>query len=338
ADYSQLIEQHPTFIPAYWGRAEAYSLLKNEKAAFKDRMTAKNIEDNKGKYHEKKEKTQVKTNETKNYTQEFNLSVAQGLHKNTEKTVYKNEYRGTIQDKYFDIIPENNFYVSYFSAEPDVRKRIYDHSLLDKLPNLKLCNSDLSLAENQVEQLFSVIHTNNEQIQAEPSAAKLYYFRGIAYSLLQDFDSALNDFNAAVKLDPNFTLAYFSRAVIRYKNMLVNRNECELNAGDSQKPVSEKDEVTLIIADYQKAIELQKDFYFAWFNLGNTYLQAKDFKQAIQCYHISIQYSPDFAEAYFNRGLTYVFIGENKKGITDLSKSGELGIYQSYNFIKRFNK
>lgn len=46
----------------------------------------------------------------------------------------------------------------------------------------------------------------------------------------------------------------------------------------------------------------------------------------------------DFAEAYFNRGLTYIFIGEEDKGLADLSKAGELGIYRSYNLIQRFGK
>jgi len=45
----------------------------------------------------------------------------------------------------------------------------------------------------------------------------------------------------------------------------------------------------------------------------------------------------DFAEAYFNRGLTNLFIGEDAKGKADLSKAGELGIYQSYNLLHRLN-
>ena len=42
------------------------------------------------------------------------------------------------------------------------------------------------------------------------------------------------------------------------------------------------------------------------------------------------------ADAYFNRGLTHIFLGNNKQGITDLSKAGELGIVSAYNIIKRF--
>ncbi|WP_373734300.1 tetratricopeptide repeat protein, partial [Bacteroides heparinolyticus] len=49
-----------------------------------------------------------------------------------------------------------------------------------------------------------------------------------------------------------------------------------------------------------------------------------------------IELNPDFAEAYFNRGLTHIFLGNNKQGISDLSKSAELGIESAYNIIKSF--
>jgi hypothetical protein len=34
--------------------------------------------------------------------------------------------------------------------------------------------------------------------------------------------------------------------------------------------------------------------------------------------------------------LTHIFLGNNKQGIADLSKAGELGIVSAYNIIKRF--
>ena len=53
-------------------------------------------------------------------------------------------------------------------------------------------------------------------------------------------------------------------------------------------------------------------------------------------YDKAIELNPDFADAYFNRGLTHIFLGNNKLGISDLSKAGELGIVSAYNVIKRF--
>ena len=62
----------------------------------------------------------------------------------------------------------------------------------------------------------------------------------------------------------------------------------------------------------------------------------QDFREAIHYYTLAISCDNEFAEAYFNRGLTYIFIDETEKGLVDLSKAGELGIYQSYNLISRF--
>ena len=62
----------------------------------------------------------------------------------------------------------------------------------------------------------------------------------------------------------------------------------------------------------------------------------KDYRSAIADYNMAILLNPDFADAYFNRGLTHIFLGNNKLGISDLSKAGELGSVSAYNVIKRF--
>ena len=52
----------------------------------------------------------------------------------------------------------------------------------------------------------------------------------------------------------------------------------------------------------------------------------KDYRAAIVDYDRAIQLDPKFADAYFNRGLTHIFLGNNRQGIQDLSKAGELGL------------
>ena len=90
--------------------------------------------------------------------------------------------------------------------------------------------------------------------------------------------------------------------------------------------------------DYDRTIELVPDFEYAWFNKANMLCSQKDFRSAIKHYSKAIEINPEFAEAYFNRGLTLIFIGDDKDGLSDLSKAGELGIYQSYNILKRLKK
>ena len=92
----------------------------------------------------------------------------------------------------------------------------------------------------------------------------------------------------------------------------------------------------LMMRDYDYVIANQPDFSFAYYNKANMLCIQQDFRAAISYYTQAIQVDGDFAEAYFNRGLTYIYINEIDKGLSDLSKAGELGIYQAYNLISRF--
>jgi tetratricopeptide (TPR) repeat protein len=64
----------------------------------------------------------------------------------------------------------------------------------------------------------------------------------------------------------------------------------------------------------------------------------KDYRAAIVDYDRALELDPNLAEAYYNRGLTHIFLGNNRQGVQDLSKAGELGLYSAYNIIKRFTE
>jgi tetratricopeptide (TPR) repeat protein len=67
-----------------------------------------------------------------------------------------------------------------------------------------------------------------------------------------------------------------------------------------------------------------------------VHAKLNDYKSAIVDYTVAIELNERFAEAYFNRGLARLYIGNVEEGVSDLSKAGELGIFQAYNVIKRF--
>ena len=86
---------------------------------------------------------------------------------------------------------------------------------------------------------------------------------------------------------------------------------------------------------YEKVIELDPDFIFAYYNMGEIFYNEKDYRAAIDIYTTAIKLEPQFAEAYFNRAMARLSIGETAGGIDDLRKAGELGIVESYSIIKR---
>ena len=92
----------------------------------------------------------------------------------------------------------------------------------------------------------------------------------------------------------------------------------------------------LVRADLDRVIELQPAFAEAYFNRANVSVKLKDYKAAIADYTAAITLDDRFAAAYYNRGLAKIYTGNTEGGITDLSKAGELGMYQAYSVIKRF--
>ena len=91
-----------------------------------------------------------------------------------------------------------------------------------------------------------------------------------------------------------------------------------------------------MLRDYDQVIRLQPDFSFAYYNKANILCTQRNWQAAIDNYTRAIEVDNDFAEAFFNRGLTYIYIDEVEQGLADLSRAGELGIYQAYNLITRF--
>jgi len=111
-----------------------------------------------------------------------------------------------------------------------------------------------------------------------------------------------------------------------------------------QKSIPSKD-TKRIDPDYTESRELMQqilnsypEFAYGWYNMGNIYLQNRDFHPAIDAYSEAIRYEPNLAEAYYNRALTLLYLGEQELACNDLSKAGELGLAEAYAIIKRYCK
>lgn len=72
---------------------------------------------------------------------------------------------------------------------------------------------------------------------------------------------------------------------------------------------------------WNKAIELNPQYYFGYNNLGNVYLKTDKYKEAINCYDKAIQIKSDYYEAYFNKGNVYVKKDDYVKAINCFDKA-----------------
>jgi tetratricopeptide (TPR) repeat protein len=90
------------------------------------------------------------------------------------------------------------------------------------------------------------------------------------------------------------------------------------------------------LAEFRNLIRRQPRNAHAWYNSATIRLQMKQFHKAIEEYTEALRIEPNLAEAYFNRGLTLLYLGEETKACTDLSKAGESGIQEAYSVIRKY--
>jgi tetratricopeptide (TPR) repeat protein len=109
---------------------------------------------------------------------------------------------------------------------------------------------------------------------------------------------AIEDYDEAIRLNPNDAEAYFNR-------------------GNAYHNLNKKKRA---IEDYDKAIRLNPQFAETYHNRGTTYRDLGRYNRAIEDYGETIRLNPDDAEAYFNRSNAYKLQGEKAEAIADFEK------------------
>ena len=208
--------------------------------------------------------------------------------------------------------------------------------------NLILCN----IEDSAFVQSSPAITILNSVSENTTSNCFLFFEFGILKNMKGDYYSSIMDYSKAIELKPDFALAYFNRAVTRFK-MLEYQKSVDEDAfvwqdakknlqSDKNKNDHNLSDYDNVLKDFDRVIQSVPDFPYAWYNRGNVKCIIKDYEGAISDYTKAIDLKNDLAEAYFNRGLTYLYLKDNKSGCIDLSKAGELGMKDSYNIIKRY--
>ena len=360
ADLTKLINEFPDFIDLYTLRAGLYRNMGQDKLAAADEITALNLNvlamhlDSNGKDKDEPSQEAVEKMKRKKEVQNLNNYKKKEEAKNP-MSAYEREFsadrRGQIQykDVYVELRPL--YAITYYKRQNDIDATVHYHRELEMMRKatelplpLIVTASEQALDEEQIIFHFKDIDKLTSRFgEGREDEAILYFARGLDFYLVQDLAAAIDDFTQAIVADGSLWMSYYCRAVARYKLMMSARNSEDTQKEKKTATMPEdfmKDagitDYQLILVDLNKVIDLAPDFAYSYYNRGNILAWLKDYRAAIVSYDEAISLEPNLAEAYYNRGLTYIFLGENARGIADLSKAGELGLYSAYNLIKRF--
>ena len=367
-DFDELIAAYPYFLPSYYLAAQAKTALGESKNAYRYRQTAYELEQKKDSIvaamrdslNAPQTDVQIAkaTHQSKDRRKEFSARTAQNQSEQTEQEPeYSSETRGSIQKRYTDVVNEPNIVLSYYTQNQPLRRTNYfnyaveEFNRLHLLPSpLRFTSQEITLTAEMVNQHFETISQLSKQIDVyekqytsakslinltPEKAASLYLSRAMEFALVQDYSSALDDCTKAIQhLNANsasglIAIITFCRANWRFKLLEYQRATGDLTAESSM-------DFEIMLRDYDYVNKLLPDFAFAYYNKANILCTQKEYQAAIATYSKAIEADSDFAEAYFNRGLTRIYIDQVEEGIADLSRAGELGIYQAYNLITRF--
>lgn len=376
-DFDVVLEQYPNFLPGYYSRSEAKRRLNDQAGADRDYWTAIRLEEKKRSGQQMNGTSTANVADTsavddENKTREqsdkniekFNRLVVYDKEEERNQK-YQSDVRGRVQDRNVRVDLAPSFILTYYERGQEITENVfYDRSVEEFNARMALSwkllitNREVALTEDQIAAHFSSINDYATKIEKDTNNADFYFGRGIDYMLIQDFSEAIRNFNKAIEVDPSYTLAYFNRAAVRYKQMEYNssntsNNEFSLTNVQVNTPqiisqhipknmqgVESEDDARAyeheqIIRDYTIVIQQNPGFVYSYYNRGNILCIQRDFRAAIHDYDEAILRNPSFAEAYFNRGLAYLSLGNTTHGIADLSKAGELGLLNAYSIIKR---
>lgn len=356
ADFRKVINQHPFFLPAYWGIADAFAGMNNSREAFRYRQMASDMERNKDSLREKMQQDLAANNKideerpqgtSRRHTNVFNRFATNQTNDQNYQSVNEQNTRGNVQQRRVDVVTERNFTLTYYSRSQPLRRTNLYHLELDLFNRrnvlkgeLKLTNTQIPLTNDLIVIHFENIELITQRIKNKEQSADLYFQRAIDYTLVKDYHNALEDLNSTISLRPNFMLAYFMRANVRFMQLEYLRNSLQNSGTPLNTSVLPAPNIVLehesVLRDLDRVIELQPDFSFAYYNKANILASQQQFDSAIAQYTKAIEADPEFAEAFLNRGLTYLFVGEDNKGMSDLSKAGELGLYAAYSLMQQF--
>ncbi len=145
----------------------------------------------------------------------------------------------------------------------------------------------------------SALEDYNEAIRLAPTKSSNFCSRGLFWSDTKHYDRAIADFNEAVRLNPTNAIAYGDRGIAWLG----------------------KAEYDRAIGDFNEAIWLDSADTTSYYNRGNAWSQKKEYDKAIADYNEAIRLDPQLALAYTNRGRAWRLKRDYDKAIADCTEA-----------------
>jgi len=369
-DYSLVYEQHPNYFPVLYARSEAYRKLgKNKKSdedyklafAVQNKVKAEHEEREKGKGKREKEvfadvvdedesdseltDDEKTRKESEKNIRKFNRLMESGV--GSEDQRYSSEFRGRVQDKNHGVEMQPLFVLSYYEKVDETRQLIFFEKNLSDFNRAGLLNRRLKcvcqepmLTQMQVKAHFASIDDYSRLIGVSGGNLISYFGRSLDFMLVQDYQSAINDLNDVLLRKDNFILAYFNRAVLRFRQLEIDEKSGLANVRGGNGDEDLKD-AALMAVGTQQAASVQGNGVIR-INQGTMTAQERarmeserqqrirqvECELAMRDLDKVIELDPQFVYAYYNRAFISAKLNNFDVALEDLNRA--IQIYPNF--------
>jgi tetratricopeptide (TPR) repeat protein len=174
----------------------------------------------------------------------------------------------------------------------------------------------------------------------------LYYNRGNAFAKMRQYQSAMEDYNQSIRLQPNFAPAYFNRGNLyrdmgQYQLAIKNYNitiqlcsEC-VDAYDQLGIVYGKlGQYQPALQIFNKVLSMKPNDHAAYNGRGIIYFKLGLYQQAIENLNYAIRIKPNYIDAYNNKALIHFNQNSNVLGCSYARKACSLGVCKTLEAAK----
>lgn len=208
---------------------------------------------------------------------------------------------------------------SQVGSDPELSNAQQGVSFDSPIPQVRDYDAEAASQEedfNQVEQLLTrgidrgrqgnyigAIDNFDQAINLQPEYALAYYNRGVARAMQGHYDKAVDDFDHVIRLEPCNDLAYLFRGMAHAHASQPNYDAA--------------------IKDYNEAIRLQSGRGMTYHYRGIAHAAQGDYPKATDDYDRAIDYiiSPYNAPAHSDRGITRAMQGNHDGAMADFDKA-----------------
>jgi tetratricopeptide (TPR) repeat protein len=190
-------------------------------------------------------------------------------------------------------------------------------------------NGDMPARSTKARTAFQTLDTATHD-------ADFFFNRGLEYDNKGQFDRAIQEYDRAIRLNPNLASAVYNRALVyanqgRFDRAILDYDQAIrlkpgnpdyfLNRGVAYSGMGQDDRA---IQDYNEAIRLKPDYSLAFVNRGLAYAATDRPDRAIEDYDQAIRMNPKDPDAFYNRGLAKQAKGDAKGGDIDIANARQL--------------